>query len=379
MENDFKEGYLKAQSELTMLYEIGNAMRTTLNLEEILYVILTAVTSHTGLSFNRAMLFLVNEKDNKLEGKMGIGPDSGQDANVIWAHIKKHKLGLEELIDVRGLDHLKISQLNKNVKSIKIPISNDLGIVSYSVTEGMPFIISIDEIKDTPEFEYLTLLNLELFVTVPLKARDKIIGIIFADNLFDKKPITEDDIRMLTMFANQAGLAIENSRLYERTVTLSNTDSLTGLWHHGFFQYLLNRAIENALSEKSYFSLLMIDIDNFKQYNDTYGHQAGDKILKDISNIFKDASRKIDDVARYGGEEFSVILPDTRKEEAKILAERLRKTIEKSPSLQGIKVSIGVSSFPDDAEVKEELILKADKALYKAKKSGKNKVCISNI
>ncbi|MFH1479038.1 MAG: sensor domain-containing diguanylate cyclase [Candidatus Omnitrophota bacterium] len=377
MERDYKERYMKAQAELSMLYEIGNAMRTTLNLEEILYVILTAVTSHAGLSFNRAMLFFVNEKEDKLEGMMGIGPDTGEDANIIWTHIKKHELGLEELIDIRGLEHLKKSQLNKTVQSIKMPITKDLGIISYSVMEGMPFIMNIEEIQHIPESNFLELLKLKDFVTVPLKARDKIIGVIFADNLFDKKPITEDDIRMLAMFANQAGLAIENSRLYERTVILSNSDSLTSLWHHGYFQYLLDKEIEASTIEKSSLSLLMIDIDDFKKFNDTYGHQAGDEILKNISNIFRDASRKIDLIARYGGEEFSIILPGTKKEDALVLAERLKNTIEKSKALRGITVSIGLASFPIDAETKEELILKADKALYKAKGLGKNRVCVA--
>jgi diguanylate cyclase (GGDEF)-like protein len=371
-----QEELKKARAELEMLYDIGNAMRTTLNLEEILYVILTAATSHTGLSFNRAMLFLVNEKENRLEGKMGIGPDSAEDASKIWTYIEKNKVGLEQLIDIETqLEHLKKSKLNQTIKSIKIPIVEESGIVALTALEGMPFIINTPEAKQKMNNEFSRLLDLDEFVTVPLKAKDKVIGVLLADNRFDRNPITNDDARMLTMFANQAGLAIENSRLYEQTVMLSNSDSLTGLWHHGYFQYLLGEEIKRSSLVKACFTLLMVDIDNFKAFNDTYGHQAGDSILKEISRIFKDASRKIDIVARYGGEEFAIILPITKKEEALILAERIRKAVETSPAMKNITVSIGMASFPEDGDKKEDLISKADKALYEAKKLGKNRIC----
>lgn len=375
-DKNYQEELAKARSELEMLYDIGNAMRTTLNLEEILYVILTAATSHTGLSFNRSMLFLVNEKENRLEGTMGIGPDSAEDASKIWTYIEKNKIGLEELIGIETqFEQLKNSRLNQTIKSIKIPIREDSGVIALTALEGMPFIINTPEAKQKVKNEISTLLNLDEFVTVPLKAKDKVIGVLLADNRFNQKPITSDAVRVLTMFANQAGLAIENSRLYEQTVVLSNSDSLTGLWHHGYFQYLLGEEIKRCSLIKSYFTLFLIDIDNFKIFNDTYGHQAGDAIIREISRIFKDVSRKIDIVARYGGEEFAIILPMTKKEEAMILAERIRKTVETSPSLKNITVSIGVASFPEDGQKKEEILSKADKALYEAKGSGRNKIC----
>jgi diguanylate cyclase (GGDEF)-like protein len=374
--NNYQEELNKTKTELEMLYDIGNAMRTTLNLEEILYIILTAATSHTGLSFNRAMLFLVNEKDNRLEGKMSIGPDSAEEASNIWTHIAKNKIGLEELISIETqFDHLKKSKLNQAIKSIKIPIREDSGVIALTALEGMPFIINTSEAKQKVKDEFSILLDLDEFVTVPLKAKNKVIGVLLADNRFNQKPITTDAIRVLTMFANQAGLAIENSRLYEQTVVLSNSDSLTGLWNHGYFQYLLGEEIKRCSLVKSFFTLFMIDIDDFKAFNDTYGHQAGDSIIKEISRIFKDVSRKFDIVARYGGEEFGIILPITKKEEGLVLAERIRKTVETSPSLKNITISIGVASYPEDAQKKEDLLAGADKALYKAKRSGKNKTC----
>lgn len=375
-DKNYQEELSKARAELEMLYDIGNAMRTTLNLEEILYIILTAATSHTGLSFNRSMLFLVNEKENRLEGKMGIGPDSAEDASKIWAHIEKNKIGIDELIGVEAqFDHLKESRLNQTIKSMKIPVREDSGVIALTVMEGMPFIINTPEAKQKVQNEFSSLLNLDEFVTVPLKAKNKVIGVILADNRFNKKPITMDAVRVLTLFANQAGLAIENSRLYEQTVVLSNSDSLTGLWNHGYFQYLMGEEIKRATSLKSSFTLLMIDIDSFKSFNDMHGHQAGDSVIREISGIFRDASRKIDIIARYGGEEFGIILPLTKKEEALVLAERIRKAVEINLAPKNITISIGIASYPEDGNTKENLIAKADRVLYEAKKSGKNRIC----
>jgi diguanylate cyclase (GGDEF)-like protein len=285
-------------------------------------------------------------------------------------------MGLEELIGIETqFDHLKKSKLNQTIKSMKIPIREDSGIIALTVIEGMPFIINTPEVKQKVENESSTFLDLDEFVTVPLKAKDKVIGVLLADNRFNKKPITNDAVRILTMFANQAGLAIENSRLYEQTVVLSNSDSLTGLWNHGYFQYLLGEEIKRSSLVKSCFTLLMIDIDNFKAFNDTYGHQAGDSIIREISKLFRDTSRKIDIIGRYGGEEFGIILPITKKEEALVLAERIRKAVETSSMLKNITISIGVASFPEDGQRKEDLLAKADKALYEAKRSGKNRIC----
>ena len=132
------------------------------------------------------------------------------------------------------------------------------------------------------------------------------------------------------MFANHAGLAIENSRLYEETVYLSYIDWLTKLWNFGRFQELLSQELEKARLAETSLSLVMCDIDNFKNYNDTLGHLAGDAALREIAEILQGKSRKFDWVARYGGEEFAIIMPNTSKENARLFAERLRNEVEKS-------------------------------------------------
>jgi diguanylate cyclase (GGDEF)-like protein len=164
---------------------------------------------------------------------------------------------------------------------------------------------------------------------------------------------------------------------------LSVTDSLTGLFNRRYFEERffeeLNRSDRHNLS----FSLAMIDIDDFKLFNDSEGHLAGDEILKSIANISKDCLRISDVIARFGGEEFAVIMPQTEKEEAILVSERIRKSIkEQIPSTwsvfpkKAITVSIGVATFPYDGKERKELIRNADKALYMAKMEGKDRTVI---
>jgi diguanylate cyclase (GGDEF)-like protein len=370
----------KARAELAMLYEISAAMRTTLKLDEILYIILTSVTSHEGLGFNRAMLFLVNEKKSLLEGRMGIGPDTGEEADRIWKLIEVNRMGLEDLISAY-MDFVRKDQsrLNHLVKSLRIPLKEDAGILAQTALEEMGFEITTHEALQKVNDDILRLLKLEFFVTVPLKAKDKVVGVIVADNLFTKKQITKDDIRILTMFANQAGLAIENSKLYEQSLLMSHTDSLTRLYNHGYFQDQLAEEINKAKETKKPLSLVLLDLDNFKALNDSLGHQFGDKVLSEVSQILKDTSRENDIVARYGGEEFAIILLEVNKANARERGERLREAIEqRNLSVEGKKVtvSVGIAALGEDAETKNELIYKADRALYEAKSRGKNQTCL---
>ena len=373
----------RIRAELSIFYEIGNAMRSTLNLEEILFIILTGVTSHEGLGFNRAVLFLINEKENTLEGKMGIGPHSGEDAGRIWTKIETEKMTLEDLI--ARYRHYKKgdSELDKIVRGIKIPLREDGGVLALSVLEGMSFEVTTEDARQKLAHDpVLRTLKTEYFVTVPLKAKDKVVAVILADNIFTKKPITKDDIRTLTMFANHGGLAIENSRLYEQMVYEANTDSLTRLWNHGYFQYLLTEELKKAYENKTPLSLIMFDIDNFKNYNDSLGHQMGDQLLREIARILKTTCDGQGEVARYGGEEFAVILPNVANGKAFEIAESLRKAIEtyqfKGREVQPNKlltISAGLATYPEDALDKEKLIYLADMALYEAKRTGKNRVC----
>lgn len=168
-------------------------------------------------------------------------------------------------------------------------------------------------------------------------------------------------------------------KLYAVTEQLSVKDTLTSLYNRRYLENYFEGELARSVRYNHPFSIAMIDIDNFKKYNDVYGHQAGDKLLKDLSSLMKKSARDIDKVVRYGGEEFLIVFPETGKTSAIMVSERIRKSIEEhtfilpnknlSPS---VTVSIGVASFSSDAKTGSEVIKKADDMLYKAKSEGKN-------
>jgi diguanylate cyclase (GGDEF)-like protein len=387
--NKLKAELERTKMELGILYEISNAMRSTLKLDEILYIILTGVTAHIGLGFNRAVLFLVNEKDVLIEGKMAIGPETGEEAGRIWTQIEHEKMDLEELISAyKTSKHVVESGFNREVRNLRIPLRDkEKSMLVLVALEGMPLHLTRETMQSYRNDHIVQLLRNEEIVLIPLKAKDKVIGIIVADNFITRDPITKNDIRMLTLLANQAGLAIEDSQLYEKTVLRAHTDSLTELWNHGYFQYLLQAELEKAKAIQKPLSLVALDIDDFKIYNDMLGHQAGDQILKDLATLLKNQSRKMDYVCRYGGEEFTVILPQTDGKEAFQIADRLRETIKNNPfsheeilPSKRLTVSIGLATFPENGSTPSELITSSDKALYQAKHKGKNNTCcLSNL
>ncbi|MBU1726982.1 MAG: sensor domain-containing diguanylate cyclase [Candidatus Omnitrophica bacterium] len=375
----------RTKTELSILYEISNAMRTTLKLDEILYIILTGVTAHIGLGFNRALLFLINEKDGLIEGKMGIGPETGEEANSIWNRIEHEKMDMDDLISAYKFSNRSLeSSFNQQVRNLRVALKEKGdNLLTLAVLEGMPLHLTKETVQNYKHTQIIKLLNSDEMVLIPLKAKDKVNGIIVADNFITRKPITKDDLRMLIMLANQAGLAIENSQLYEKTVMQAHRDSLTNLWNHGYFQYLLQSEMEKARASRIPLTLLMFDIDDFKVYNDSLGHQSGDRILKDLALLLKNQSRNMDFVCRYGGEEFTMILPSTDKKEALLLAERLRIDIEKNHFIheeilpnKKLTVSIGLASFPENGLTPSDIINSSDKALYQAKNKGKNNTAV---
>ena len=158
---------------------------------------------------------------------------------------------------------------------------------------------------------------------------------------------------------------------------LAITDYLTGLYNKRHFEKYLVQEIARCERQNSHFSLLMIDIDNFKQFNDTYGHLAGDNLLREVGRIINSSIRLMDTAFRYGGEEFAIVLPGSSNDEALKVAERIKSTIEgyRLPGKNNVTASIGISHWPEDGKDPQTLIARADAALYLAKQLGRNKIC----
>lgn len=240
----------------------------------------------------------------------------------------------------------------------------------------------------------IMLMSLRTVMAVPLIAKGTLLGVLYVDSQAIVNTFTQRDLELLEAIASHASVALENAQLYqqlsrrahelERTVQLyeeanmrAATDVLTGLYNRRYFQEELSRDFAAARRHRRDLSVLMIDLDHFKSFNDTYGHHVGDAVLVAVAQVLQSAVRIADRVARYGGEEFIVNLPDTDLAGAKVVAERIRKGIQELKFEEGIRpitVSIGVSSIQAADERIAELIERADQALFAAKAKGRDRV-----
>ncbi|MCW8931250.1 MAG: diguanylate cyclase [Gammaproteobacteria bacterium] len=311
-----------------------------------------------------------------------------------------------------------IADEKQQVSSLQsLPINDakhllSIGVVNFVKNSG-DFLV-LDNAAKSENFSHDPYILKQLPVSVlcvPILNQGNLSGIVYLENNLTEGAFTEDRLELLQLLMAQAAISIENSNIYgqleekveERTKELdkaytqlteanqkleiqAKTDALTQLANRHYFSEIAEYEFNRCTREKQILTILMTDIDNFKAYNDTYGHLEGDNCLKQVAQSFKDTfTRKTDLVARYGGEEFIVILPETNSSEAMELAEKIRTNIEKkkiehtgNSHYKIVTISIGVvSMIPSDTHNIDSLINEADKALYQAKSSGKNCVILT--
>ncbi len=247
------------------------------------------------------------------------------------------------------------------------------------VTRAYPLLIN--NISSFPKYKFLQTAGISSFILVPLKnKKEEVTGVIGVLSK-QQRIFVQKDLSLLKLISIPISLIIENAELMEKTKILSITDALTSLYNRRHFQTFLEKILTQAKEEKFHVSLAMCDIDNFKIYNDKNGHLAGDTVLKNLAEILHRNIKGSDIAARYGGEEFVIVFPDTHKDIAFRLSDTIRKKIAdvKFPGEEyqpggNLTISFGVACFPCDATTGEELIKKADIALYEAKNQGRNRV-----
>jgi diguanylate cyclase (GGDEF)-like protein len=279
-----------------------------------------------------------------------------------------------------GISHTAFSGIQLNQESL---LSADAlkGLFGAGYSDREP--VAIEEPKSHSRWNE-TLEHqppIHQILSVPLFKQEKIMGVLNVMNKMDWTPFSEEEKAALSTLAVHTAVAIDNAWFLEGVERQAVTDSLTGLYNHREFQNRLLEEVERGNRYGNLFSVLILDIDHFKVLNDTHGHVTGDLILKEIVRLIRKGIRNADIPSRYGGEEFTVILPQTSKEDAKVVADRIRHSIAEYhfTTVPGhsvhVTVSIGISSFPEDTKTREELIIMADQALYYAKNAGRNRVC----
>lgn len=243
------------------------------------------------------------------------------------------------------------------------------------------FTMFLKDINDDLRFKDLKQQDFFRFrsmIAIPLIHDKKIIGIL---KFFSEEPdvFNKEDARLLNYLSDQCTIAVQNSILYQRTKDLAITDGLTGLYLRKYFVEKLDEEIRRAKETGTAMSFILIDIDHFKDCNDTHGHLFGDKVLRLLGEFLKDNLRDVDIIGRYGGEEFAVILPNTAMNGSRFVAERLRENFSKLiinvNENEGIKLTLSVGGIEFEKSIKlMEVINLADKALYYSKENGRNKV-----
>ncbi len=333
---------------VSILYNISQAVNFIDDLKRLLGVILSKAIDI--LNAEKGSLMLYDYLSNSLQVKVVYGlNDKRVEENINNGTIQCSKIKIGE--GIAGTVFLERKAIITNLGY------NDPRFAS----------------KDSPA-------NVQSLLCVPLITKGEAIGVINISNKKGDMLFNQKDLEFMTSLANQAAIAIDNAKLYE----LATRDGLTKLYINRHFMTLLENEIRRCSRYKHNMSVIMIDIDDFKQINDSMGHLVGDQILREVSSQILTTVRKIDVAGRYGGEEFVVLLPETTKYGAGIIAERLRKNIE-SLTVRTIHnfntkttVSMGISQFPDDGTNTQEIIEAADKALYYSKRNGKNIVSIYN-
>ncbi|MBI4839024.1 MAG: diguanylate cyclase [Nitrospirae bacterium] len=325
----------KRNLEVASLYKITTAISHSINLNDTLTNLLNAVIEFEAFRFERrGGIFFVEDDNMRLVSHLG------------------HS---EFFLD-----------LHKNLK-----VGDCL--CGLAAQTGAIIISKNSDTDDRHTIKYPEMFS-HGHIILPIKIAGNVIAVLY---LYTPPDISIGDETMKLLFALEShiSVAIENSRLYEQAKELALFDPLTKVANRLLMDIELKKNFARAKRFHNPLSIMMIDLDDFKQYNDNCGHIAGDKLLVEIASIFLREVRTIDLVARYGGEEFLIILPDTELSEAHKAAERIRKSVKEKTD---ITVSIGISNYSKEITQAEEIIKNADEALYLAKHKGKNRIEISN-
>jgi len=328
--------------DLSLIYEIGQEVNSIVDLDDLYLNIRDTLKKHLSISEFAILVFDDGQEDLHVKAAYGF-----EDADAIMRTTFRIGEGVTGLVAESGRK-IYIKDTSRETRFLNYKGERPAKVSS--------------------------------FLSIPLLYKEDVLGVInFARR--GTSSFTYQDVKMLSLVANQVALAIANARLYTKTRELSVRDELTGINNRRYFQQMLQMEWKRAIRFRRHLSLVMVDVDHFKAYNDTFGHLQGDQALKQIGSLLRNNLREVDTVARFGGEEFVLLLPDTDKPGAIAVAEKVRILseghgflTEEHRDTRSITISAGISTYPDDVEEMDDLIDHADIALYRAKEGGRNRI-----
>jgi diguanylate cyclase (GGDEF)-like protein len=333
--------------EVAVFHELGKALTSSLQLDQVLRTIMEKIDEF--LHPDTWSLLLVDEATRELYFEIAIGK------------------GAQTLKDIR----IKMGQ----------------GLAGWVAQAGQPVVVP-DTSRDERFFaavDQKTKMETRSIVAVPVRFRDHCLGVIELVNCVGPDGFSQRDLALLEALADYAAIAIENARHVQHIHELTITDDCTNLYNARHLHFMLETEIYRSQRYGYEFSLIFIDLDHFKSVNDTHGHLTGSKLLGEIGQMIRSSCRLIDFAFRYGGDEFVVLLPQTSKENAYVVARRLHRLIRERTWLQdsGLEVhvtaSVGVASYPSDAKTKSDLLHLADEAMYLVKNTTRDSVAAANV
>jgi diguanylate cyclase (GGDEF)-like protein len=340
-------GERREAGEVAVFQELGKALTSSLQLDQVLRTIMEKIDEF--LRPDNWSLLLLDEAKQELYFELAVGTAS------------------QALKDVR----VKVGQ----------------GIAGWVAAHGETVVVP-DTSKDTRFFSQIddkTKTETQSIVAVPVKFRETCLGVIELINCIGPDGFDARDLKLLEALSDFAAIALENARHVKRIHELTITDDCTTLYNARHMSFILETEIYRSQRYAYEFSLIFIDLDHFKQVNDTQGHLVGSRLLAEIGNALKEHCRLIDFAFRYGGDEFVLLLPQTSKENAMNVARRLHRLIREAVWLpeEGLNIkltaSMGVASYPVDSRTKEGLLHLADEAMYLAKNTNRDSVAVANI
>ncbi|HEY6872195.1 MAG TPA: sensor domain-containing diguanylate cyclase [Geobacteraceae bacterium] len=325
----------RRNEELRALVEIGKALTSTLDLQEILNVIMEKVS--LLLKPHSWSLLLVDEGSGDLVYEIAVSPAA------------------------------------KRFKGVRLARGD--GVAGWVALQGEARLIPDirAEGHSFPSPAYKAVHPVRSVLCVPVKSKNRTLGVVELVNTDKERCFDEADLKILSTIADYAAIAIENASYFRKVNELAITDDLTGLYNSRHLHAILDYEVERASRYEADLSLVFIDIDFFKNINDTYGHLVGSRLLTEMGHLIRLHIRKVDIAARYGGDEFVIVLPNIAKAGAYSMAAKLRRLINAHDFLAEdgyrihITASFGIAAFPEDAQTKIDLISLADRAMYEVK------------
>lgn len=368
-------------NNISLLNVINSNMRAALRTNETYYVILTAVTANVGLGFNRGMLFIRDTAAKKIRGAMAISPDDRRQMKRFYEEAAEKRFDFSFYIEQFYAQNLQVSnKLNSAIALMSCSEDHD-NVLTRALETGEVTIYPKTTKKDFRGLEGLRKMLKKEFVVAPIRAKDEPIGVLIADHHFTDVEIDQNSRVALATLCEFAASIILIARKYEETEALSVVDELTKLYNYRYFEKKIRDEVHRGKRYNRIFSIILLDIDYFKHFNDKNGHLTGNKALMDLASILKTSIRSVDFSARYGGEEFVLVLPETDKRGAECMAAKLLDRVREHAFLGGdnqpgkrLTISGGIAAYPEDGADHEAILKKADHLLYMAKASGKDQI-----